>query len=106
MTGCSAGCSRQTVLIPPISDVQSDFYKIRELHEKGKSREVLQKGTAFLKADPPAELACCVRYYRAYHLERFGRLKEASKEYREMVRLYPETGWAMLAESHLRTMDD
>jgi len=103
---CVAGCSRHSVLIPPISDAQSAFYEIRELHEKDRSREVLSKGDAFLKADPPEELACCVRYYLAYHFERLGRIEEAKKEYRGIVRRHPKSGWAMLAESHLRTMED
>jgi len=97
-------CARKSYLIPPVSDTQTAFYRIRTAHEEGKSEAVLRESDVFLGNCPPEELARAVRYYRAAELERMGKNGEARKEFRWIAEHYPESDWAALAQSHLRSL--
>ena len=100
------GCARSSShFIEPITPSQRDFYEIRTLHEKGRSRELLVKAQSFLSAYPQDELARPVRYYTAFHSNLLGQRDVARKYYQELVTLYPSSGWAQLAESSLKSMD-
>ena len=97
---------RPSVSIEPITKAQKSFYKIRTLHEKGKSKAVVSKAKSFLSAFPDDELSRPVQYYLALHSERLGQKDLARKYYHKVVDRYPGSGWAQLAEASLKAMNE
>ncbi len=99
------GCASQRPVLKPITREQKAFCAVRALHEKGKSRRVVEKAQDFLKNYPAGDLAIPVKYYLALNDEKLGDRESAKKLLLEIIKGYPASGWAELAESNLKSME-
>lgn len=106
MAGTSACAGR---LAPPLASMtrsQEEFLRIRELSEKGRSKDFLSRAEAFLAAERDQELVRPVLYYVARYHERSGDAERAVAGYNEIIKRYPDSGWAELAESSLNLLKE
>ena len=100
------GCANHRPTLEPISREQKAFYRVRALHEKGKSRQTLKAADEFLKQYPAGDLSVPVKYYRAVNQQQLGDRESAKRLFREIIAEQPESGWTELAESNLKSMED
>ncbi|MBI4550438.1 MAG: hypothetical protein HY714_05885 [Candidatus Omnitrophica bacterium] len=101
LAGMIACAGRSQSPLSSITRSQREFLRLRELSEKGPSPDFLSKAEAFLTEESDPELVRPLLYYIARHHERLGDAERAASGYNEIVRRYPESGWAELAESGL-----
>jgi hypothetical protein len=106
MAGTNACAVRSVAPLSSITRSQEEFLRIRELSEKGPSKDFLSRAETFLAAEREPELVRPVLYYVARYYERSGDVERAAEGYHDIVERYPGTGWAELAESGLKTLKE
>lgn len=100
------GCANQGLILKPITREQKAFCSIRSLHEKGKTRKTVEKAEIFIKNYPASDFEIPVKYYLALDYVRLGKPEPGKKLFEDIIESYPASGWAELAESNLKSMED